>query len=110
MTDLQEDIAIGDDGVTGTSKYVTGYTQYSPGNVEWQEGNFLALHFAAPGARTITVELVGGHSGPRPLDADGICVFRIESTEQSILAVADYGASGVVMKEIALDDLTLAQS
>ncbi|MBR6968469.1 MAG: hypothetical protein IKH78_08045 [Ruminococcus sp.] len=93
--------------MTGTSKYVTGYTEWSPGNVEWQEGNFLALHFDAPGATKISVELVGGHKGPVDLDADGLVVFRIESNEQYIRAVADYGARGAVIGEWSLDDLTL---
>ena len=108
MTDLQSGIEIGDDGVTGTSLYVEGYTGYSE-SPELQEGNFLALHFDAPGSQKITIELVGGHSGPKDLDDDGLCVFRIENNEtQSILAVADYGSRGVVMKELTLDGLTLA--
>ena len=108
MTDLQSDIEIGDDGVTGTSLYVEGYTGYS-GSPELQEGNVVALGCGAPGAQKITVELGGGHSGPKGLDDDGLCVFRIEDNEtQSILAVADYGSRGVVMKELALDGLTLA--
>ncbi|MBQ7070787.1 MAG: hypothetical protein IJM87_05845 [Ruminococcus sp.] len=109
MTDLQEDIEFGEDGITGTLKYVTGYTGFS-GSEELQEGNFLALHFEAEGADTITVEVVGGHSGPQLLDADGIIVARIESTEQSIRAVADFGDEGIIIKEWALDDLTLNES
>ncbi len=107
--DLQENIEIGDGGITGTSKYVTGYTGYS-GSPELQEGNFLVLHFSAPGSESIHVELVGGHSGPRKLDPDGLAVARIESNEQYIRAVADYGARGVIVKEWSLDDLTLNPS
>lgn len=107
---MQSDIEIGEDGVTGTSNYVTGYTEYSPGNVEWQEGNFLALHFDAPGSNSIYVQIVEGHQEPKPLDDDGICVFRVESNEQVIRAIADYGPRGVIIKELALTDLTLAES
>jgi hypothetical protein len=88
---------------------VTGYTGYS-GSAELQEGNFLALHFEAPEADSITVEVVGGHSGPRELDSDGLVVARIENTEQSIRAVAYFGESGMIIKEYALDDLTLLDS
>ena len=113
VTDLQENIEIGDDGITGTLKYVTGYTGFS-GSEELQSGNFIALHFAPDPAGTvpdsITVELIGGHSGPRPLDSDGICVFRIESTSQKIQAVADYGALGAIVVELSLEDLTLTQA
>ena len=109
MTDLQEDIDFGEDGITGTLKYVTGYTGYS-GSAELQEGNFLALHFEAAGADTITVEVVGGHFGPQLLNPDGLVVARIESTEQSIRAVADFGDEGIIIKEWALDDLTLSES
>lgn len=110
MTDLQEDIEIGEDGVTGTSKYVTGYTGFS-GDVSEQSGNYLALHFDAPGASKITVEVINGHHGPSELDDDRICIFRIEDTEeQSILAIADYGTRGVIMREISLEGLTLNES
>lgn len=94
--------------MTGTSNYVTGYTEYSPGNVDWQEGNFLALHFDAPGSRSISVQIIEGHQGPKKLDDDGICVFRVESNEQYIRAVADYGDRGTVIKELSLSNLTLA--
>ena len=109
MTDLQEDIEFSEDGITGTLKYVTGYTGYSE-TAELQEGNFLALHVVAEGADTITVEVVGEEPESKTPDDNGIVVARIESTEQSIRAVADFGDEGIIIKEWALDDLTLNES
>lgn len=65
------------------------------------------LHFDAPGAESITVQLIGGNSNVIWLPVHGIMIARIESTEQSIMAVADYGPAGAVIKEIPLDGLTL---
>jgi len=106
VEDLQEDIEVGEDGVTGTLKYVSDYTGFSE-DEELQEGNFLMLHFDAPGAESITVQLIGGNSNVIWLPVHGIMIARIESTEQSIMAVADYGPAGAVIKEIPLDGLTL---
>lgn len=88
---------------------MTGYTGYSD-SPELQEGNFLVLHFSAPGSDSILVELVGGHSGPKELDPDGLAVARIESNEQYIRAYADYGARGMLIREISIDNLTLNPS
>lgn len=72
---LQEDILIHDKFIEGTLKYVTGYTGYSE-DTEKQEGNYLALDFDMTEGATLTVELLGGQSGPKEVD-DGYCVFRI---------------------------------
>lgn len=97
---------VGTDAITGTLNYVTGYTGYS-GDAELQSGNYLALHAAAEEGATITVELVGGTSGPVTLDSDGISIGRITSTEQSVRFVASLNGM-TQTKEYALSDLTLA--
>lgn len=89
--DLQEDVEIANDAITGTLKYVTEYTGFSS-NVEEQSGNYLAIKVEAD-ADTITVELVGGTVGhPVTLDSDGMIVIRItNTTTQSITVVATKG-------------------
>lgn len=106
-SDLQTDIEIGDDEITGTLKYVTGYTGFS-GEVSEQSGNYLALHCAAPGSDKITVELVGGTTAhPVQLDSDGLIVVRItDKTTQKIKVVA-YEGDNAVVKEYGLSGLTL---
>lgn len=47
-SDLMADVAIDDNKVTGTLKYVTGYTGYWPDSAENQEGNYLALDLTLP--------------------------------------------------------------
>lgn len=83
IDDLQENVEIGEDAITGTLKYVTGYTGFS-GDASQQEGNYLALHFASDVEdATIAVELVGGDVGhPVTLDTDGIIVLRIKKTDE----------------------------
>lgn len=105
--DLQSDVEVGDDAITGTLNYVTDYTGYS-GSAAEQSGHYLALHATAETGATITVELVGGTSGPVTLDTDGISIGRITSTEQSVRFVAS--KNGMTQtKTFALSDLTLAE-
>ena len=86
---------------------MTGYTGYS-GSAELQSGHYLALHATAEAGATITVELVGGTSGPVTLDTDGISIGRVTSTEQSVRFVASLNGM-TQTKTFALSDLTLAE-
>ena len=87
--DLQEDVAVANGAITGTLKYVTGYTGFS-GDVSEQSGNYLALKVTAIEGATITVELINGTVGhPVTLDEDGMIVIRIaDKTTQSVEVVA----------------------
>ena len=83
VTDLQKDVTIGKDAIGGTLHYVTGYTGFS-GDTTEQEGNYLALHFAATGATSIAVKVVGSEHDPVTLDEDGLMVFRIRDIAEGI--------------------------
>lgn len=87
--DLQEDVEIANGAITGTLKYVTGYTGFS-GDVSEQSGNYLAIKVTAIEGATITVELKNGTLGhPVTLDEDGMIVIRIaDKTTQSVEVVA----------------------
>ena len=70
VNELQSDMVVADDEVTGTLKYVNGYVDFSS-NTSEQSGNYLALKIEAEPAEAETVvELVGGTKGPVALDDD----------------------------------------
>lgn len=52
VNELQSDVVVSDDEVTGTLKYVDGYVDFSS-NVSEQSGNYLALKIEAEPARTL---------------------------------------------------------
>lgn len=83
--DLQDSVVVGTNAITGTLKYVTGYTGFSS-DVSLQDGNFIAIHAAADvSGATITVTV----TNPVTLDADGIAVLRIaDKDSQTIRVVA----------------------
>ena len=99
--DLQSDIVVGDDEITGTLKYVTGYTGFS-GESELQSGNYLALHITTNDGADISVELIGGMYGPVTLDEDGIIILKISNKEQRVKIV-----SGNMIKEYSLANINL---
>lgn len=78
--DLQSDINVDTtDGikVTGTSKYVTGYTGWSS-VAEDQEGNYIALKLTTDSKEDIQFKSVDGtDNGYKTLDSDGILIWRI---------------------------------
>lgn len=111
VTDLQSNIAFGDDAITGTLKHVTGYTGFS-GDVSEQSGNYLAFHVGTNiAADQITVELVNGTVGhPVTLDIDGLAVFRISNKATQRVKVVAYKDGAVAVKEYGLTGLTLNES
>lgn len=105
VSDLQSNISVSRNAITGTLKYVTGYTGFS-GVTEEQSGNYLVLHCASDDADSITVEVVGGDHGPVTLDADGIIILRIKNTSQKVRVTSTKdGATNV--KTYSLAGLTL---
>ena len=103
-SDLQDNIVVGTNAITGTLNYISGYTDAFSGDEA--NGNFLALKCTAIEGATITVEVVGGLHGPSVLDADGLIVCRIASTEQSIRVIATINGVSQT-KTYALTDLVL---
>lgn len=110
VDDLQENIVIGRNKITGTLKYVTGYTGFSS-NVAEQSGNYLALYCEVPleDDVNITVEVINGFSGPVTLDDDGLIVLRIASTNQSVKVTASKQGYDSITKTYSLADITLAE-
>lgn len=101
VSDLQENVEISDGEIRGTLKHVTGYTGFSS-DESLQSGNYLAIHNETNNDEPIFVELVGGISGPRQLDSDGIIVLRIANKEQVVRVT-----SGNAIKEYSLANIIL---
>ena len=77
--DLQSSIVIGDGTISGTLKYVTGYTGFDESHEELQSGNFIALHVSVPEVTGVTIQSTLSY--PVTLDADGIIVLRIKDKD-----------------------------
>lgn len=106
VSDLQSNIVIGEDAITGSLKHVTGYTGFSSKSSE-QEGHYLALKFdVTPADAVTTVELVGGTKGPVTLDSDMNIVLLIKNNTQSIKVVSTKNGASTT-KTYALTNLTL---
>lgn len=105
VSDLQEDLEVGLSKITGTLKYVTGYTGYS-GDPDLQEGNYMALKVDnVPDGSTTTAELLNGYSGPVELDSDMDVVFRIEDKDAQRVKITVSLNGESFSKTYDLDDL-----
>lgn len=96
-SDLQTNVVLTDDAISGTLKYVSGFTGYSE-NTTLQEGNYLALEIsAAPIDVVLTAELLGSSEAAKTVGVDGIVAFRITNTaSQSIKVTATMGRESTV--------------
>lgn len=107
-SDLQEGITVGTSGITGTLKYVADYSSAYPAGMD--SGNYLVLHYGTgdvTGA-TITVEIVGGTSGPVTLDPDGLHIARItDKNSQTLKVVASKEGYETTTRTFSLTGLTL---
>jgi len=108
VSDLQDDIEISGGSITGTLKYVTGYTGFS-GDSSEQAGNYLAVVCTAQEGDTITARLIGGiHPNPVTLDSDGILIVRITDKDIQKLEFTATSADGTMETRVYdLSGLTL---
>lgn len=110
-SDLQSDIEIDGDTISGTLKYIADYSSAGYTDDE-QSGNFLVLHFETEEeGSSITTELVGGVHGPKELDEDGLAIFRIANkSTQTIKVVASKTGYTDTVRTFSLTGLTLTPS
>lgn len=106
-SDLQSDIVVGTNAITGTLKYVSDYSSAFLGDLS--SGNYIALHCEVPGVEdtTITVKV----TNPVTLEEDGNVVLRIaDKSTQTITVVAAKSGYKTVTKEYKLTGLTVNNS
>lgn len=98
VADLQDNMAVANDAITGTSHYVTEYTGFSSKTDE-QQGNYVALHVSVPGM-TIGQDGLTVKVNNSALDADGLVVLILKNSTKPIKVVA---TKGDFSKTIELD-------
>ena len=106
VSDLQSNISIGSNGISGTLHYVTGYTGFS-GDPAEQSGHYIALKATASEPARITAQVIGGTHGAVTLDSDGEIICRIANNSQSIRFIAKAQEETFTV-EYALTNLVLA--
>lgn len=104
-SDLQEDIEVDDDAITGTLKWVADYS--AAFGEDEKAGNFIAVHAGSDPGVTISAEVIGGYHGPQILDTDGILIARIESTTQKLRFTAMQAGKVTKVRDYSLAELTL---
>lgn len=112
VSDLQEDIVVSADGVSGTLKYIDDYSAAGFTGDD-AAGNFLALKITTPGVEdaTITAELSDSTGDPLTPDSNGIVIFRIADKDtQTIEVVASKEGLGEDSVTLDLSDLTLEET
>lgn len=96
-----------EDAISGALKHVTGYTGFS-GLTEEQSGNYLALKFnPTPASTKVTVEIVGGTTGPVALDSDLMFIGRIKDKDKQTIKVVCKNNTETLTKTYSLKGLTL---
>lgn len=111
VTDLQNNVNVSGNAITGELKYVTGYTGFDS-NVENQSGNYLAIHadVADDDNAVIVVEVINGYSGPTTLDSDRVIVLRIADKYSQKVKVTATSNGKTVTKTYKLDQLVIDEN
>lgn len=101
VDELQDDIEIEDDAVSGTLLYIDDYTGFSE-DTDLQVGNFLAIHAEVPYVDDVEITCEDGVV----LDS-GIIVVRVtDKSTQTVTVVASKQGFESVTKTFTLEGLT----
>lgn len=107
VSDLQEDVVVGESSISGTLNYIDDYSSaFGPG---LDSGNYIVLHAEVPDVEGVTITVTV--TNPSVLDEDGIAVLRIaDKSSQTITIVASKEGYEDVTKVYSLTELTTLDS
>lgn len=100
--DLQENVKVWDDQITGHLKYVKNYTQFS-GDPAEQKGNYIALHAKVTNVEGATIKI-----NNQTLDEDGIIILIIKNAFPKVVVEASKEGYRTMKKMYRMNYLTLA--
>ena len=111
VSELQQNVVIGDTDISGTLHYVADYTGFSSNPTD-QQGNYLALKFEVDSPDTdVYVNLAGGTVGWVKLDEDLLHVLKIANKDsQTVQVYYQIGEKKSETKTYSLTGLTLEPS
>lgn len=109
-SNLQENIVIDNTNrtISGTLKYVTGYTQFS-GDVSEQSGNYLVIKLQPTPTADVYIKKTENAEWKK-LDSDYICIFRITDTSEQKIYVKAVEDGQDNFYTYSLTGLTLASA
>ena len=101
VSDLQSNIKIWNDQITGHLKYVTEYTEFS-GDPDEQEGHYIALHASVTNVDGATVKI-----NNQTLDSDGIIILILNKAFPKVIVEASKEGYRTVRKQYTMNSITL---
>lgn len=106
VSDLQSNINVADDSITGNLKFIEDYIGF-PGS-DYETGHFIALHAEVPDVEDVQITVKVEDSDSETLGENGIVVKRItDKNLQTITVVASKTGYESVTKEYDLSGLVL---
>lgn len=92
--DLQDDVVVGTNKITGSLNYIDDYTGFSSDSDE-QAGHYLVLHATVPEVDGVTINFKGSTKARTvDLESDGIVIYRV--TDLSAILTFTASKSGEV--------------
>ena len=106
VSDLQEDVVISSDGVTGTLKYIADYSSaFESGE---NSGNYLAIHCTTPGVEDAEITVTSSDEGTVLFDSEtGIAISRITDKDTQTIEVVAYKDGQSDSVTLDLSNLTI---
>ena len=106
VSDLQEDVVVSSDGVTGTLKYIADYSSaFESGE---NSGNYLAIRCTTPGVEDAEITVTSSDEGTVLFDSEtGIAICRITDKDVQTIEVVAHKDDESDSVELDLSDLTI---
>ena len=106
VSELQENIVINDNSISGTLKNVASYPQFGDEEA-YSSSHYLALSFESKNANVVKTRITNGTSGWVDITEDMFCVYRIKDNAIQKIEIVATRDGEVVTKTFSLTELIL---